>query len=85
MAIKFPNVDKSGTARATATIEIHCHAPKAMFVEEWQTFVSRVDKEILRVQNGLPCEGEGGPGLWCINCNYSSDETLDIKYAQDKE
>lgn len=61
------------TIRASATIEFTCCAPDEMF-DDWDS-VSVQIRELIP-SDGLPCEGSGSVGEWCVNCKYGDYDIL---------
>lgn len=60
----------------TETIE--CTAPLVIFTEASCEDIPLAYREIIDDQNGLPCDGGGVPGRWCVRCFwgevYSEDQ-----------
>lgn len=60
-------------------MEIECGAGTTILGGEWED-VPEADRLIITKQNGLPCDGGGVPGRWCLRCHYVKveEETLDV-------
>lgn len=58
------------TYREEVTITIGCTAPDEMFPDsgEWDDIPPEIQDEI--PDGGLPCDGGGVPGVWCLRCKY---------------
>lgn len=53
-----------------------CRAPARIF-GEWEEMTPR-DQALIHEQHGLPCDGGGVPGVWCVSrCYWSHTETID--------
>lgn len=59
-------------ARATTFWTFACHADPAFFGDE--SGMTEEHQADLAQFNGLPCDGEGAPGPWCISCRFGHDE-----------
>lgn len=47
-----------------------CGAPKGTF-DENEEAIPEIAKKVIQHQGGLPCDGGGVPGEWCIRCAFS--------------
>ena len=61
--------------RATAMWLFHCHADAGYFAA-WEDVPTPL-KDELEEHGGLPCEGGGLPGVWCVKCRFGSSEEED--------
>ncbi len=48
-----------------------CHADPGFFGDE--RTMSEAHRMDLQTHNGLPCDGSGIPGPWCVDCRFGKD------------
>ena len=60
--------------RAETEWYFYCHADEGYFLS-WDD-VPEPLKEELDANGGLPCDGSGHPGPWCMDCRFGSDEEV---------
>lgn len=51
------------------TIQIRCTAPLSVFSEAYED-IPAPHRLIIEYMGALPCDGEGGLGLWCGRCRW---------------
>jgi len=56
---------------------VYCEAPDELFVED-PGMVPQQLMEIVVAQRGLPCDGSGVPGIWCVlrHCHWATEDAL---------
>jgi hypothetical protein len=59
--------------RATTTWLFHCHADPGYFVPLYEDIPDPL-KDQLDANGGLPCDGGGHPGPWCMECRFGAEE-----------
>lgn len=58
----------------TYTYTYRCYAPPVLF-GPWEAVPLHLQDDCA-THNGLPCDGGGFPGSWCLRCRYG-DERLE--------
>lgn len=61
--------------RAQSYWVFKCQADPQYFIT-WVDVPERL-KDELEKNNGLPCEGSGKPGNWCVNCRFGNFDAYD--------
>ena len=59
-------------ARASTQWIFACHADEGFFGDE--SALTDAHNQDLYVHGGLPCDGTGAPGPWCMRCRFGKDE-----------
>ena len=72
----MPPTEDERPIRMTVAWLFHCHAVAGYFLP-WEEVPAPL-KDELEAHGGLPCDGGGEPGSWCLHCRFGSDEEGDV-------
>lgn len=55
-----------------APIVFSCSAPDDLLDDDWEELCDQSTLDILDNQMGIPCGGNGMPGVWCLHCHWGN-------------
>ena len=65
--------------RRTALVRVTCVAPDVIFTAEHFADIPAKYRRTIANMNGLPCDGGGVPGEWCIKCRCPFSQAEEVQ------